>query len=361
MKILRFCLKFINHDNKRCTKIVIEICCDKSMEWVQKSGQEGHKAHANWEAHHALWEGHLHETIISIASEFLKNHNDEFHSYHFVKKNICCEKSIVNLDDEPGFEKDMHLKEIKYISTMNKKFCKGKITDGKHWTEIFKYEKFFHKLDLWLDAENHKLVPKCYYSYPEHIATHVSKEHMNITSYPEQKHSESLSLSVGGDHGKKKYKNKLFGEREVNDRLKKENDRLQYENNKLKSHSNLKGGDYSWNEMGRRGSNQYETKKYDDEMGRRGSNQYETKKYDDEMGRRGSNQYETKKYDDKDGHHDDMKGGHDEFGGPGSGRRPTHHNNDDQYGGKRGSKVGHAFHGNQYTSQHAKINKNKQK
>lgn len=246
MKIIRFCLKFINYDIKKCTKIIIEVCSDKLMEWTQKRGKEGHKAHADWAAHHAIWEDHLFEIIKSIAEAFLKNQNDDFNSYYFVKKRICCEKCIINLDEKTeGQMADLHLKQTKYINIINKNFCKGKMIEGKHWTDVFKYDKVCHKLDLWLDHKNNVLIPKCYYSHPESATSHVSNEHIQTIPLPQQydisQIDHQLETTPVNEYSKKKYKHKLFGARDENEKLHQEIQRLKEENANLRA--NQKGDD----------------------------------------------------------------------------------------------------------------------
>ena len=149
MHKLCFDFKFVDHDNQKKHTIVLEIFCNKRVEWEHSFSEEGMEAKIQHKIKLLKWKHKLHKRVM----EWLKNIKGEehFRQFKFIKECKKGECTIVNLTPGEGHSETLHLKKIHSVMKCAKKFSKGHVPEP--WTKIFGYQHVCHVHQFYVDVE----------------------------------------------------------------------------------------------------------------------------------------------------------------------------------------------------------------
>lgn len=156
MKIRKFIFKFVDHDNKKVTKVVVEIQSDKMNQW--KENESDIDGYVNWMSQHARWEKNLELKVKNMVHlKYFFNQTKQFGDYRIMKE--CCrtESKCINLDVKKSDEINFLL--TKCMETHKFKYVRGSLTGD--WLEMFKcahvYDHYHFKL---VDEDSKDIVLK---------------------------------------------------------------------------------------------------------------------------------------------------------------------------------------------------------
>lgn len=146
MKIKKFIFKFIDHERSYIAKIMINVYCDGSKEWVEKPNDVDYAI--KWAEKMARQGMALKEQVKQIVSKtyFSDNANNgamkgEFADYRLIKEKISKEAVNVNLNSNRNTENVKQMKEAYCMEKCIFKMVRGEA--GANWTKMLFYPTDF--------------------------------------------------------------------------------------------------------------------------------------------------------------------------------------------------------------------------
>lgn len=151
MKNIFLTFKFIDNNNRKCSKYTFEVYLDDKLD--------------EWKMSDDASEKHMHEIIkhvqhIHEIKEYIKNHlnrsffngsGEMFNGYKFIKEKCVKISENINMTPEQPILQST-IRRVKHIEKICLKFMSG--NKPQNWTEIFNYQKSEHHFYFYLEKNS---------------------------------------------------------------------------------------------------------------------------------------------------------------------------------------------------------------
>lgn len=163
MKDLKYEYCLINHDKQIRTSYIININCCEVEKWIEKQNNEDYMPYLKWKVSSGIMKFNICRLVCHLISKLYKNNvdlslnqlQDNCNILDFVeiKRDIMCNKKIININNEGTTLDNQIYKSCEYIRVVLERGTKP-----NNWKDAFNYKQTIETFVYNYDKKNNKLI-----------------------------------------------------------------------------------------------------------------------------------------------------------------------------------------------------------